>query len=93
MDVIGTYELPGGVSVHNVFTDGERAYVAWYQYGLRVLDLADPTAPVEVGHYRTWSPEDTHTEYFEGALGIDRDEAGTLYVADLRRGLLIFAED
>ena len=45
MAVIGTYALPGAVSVHNVVVAGERAYVAWYQHGLRVLDL-DPDSRI-----------------------------------------------
>ncbi len=37
--------------IHNVFIKGAYAYISYYKDGLRVLDLTDPAAPVEVGIY------------------------------------------
>lgn len=94
MQVIGERRIESDVSAHNVIVRGERAYVAWYQHGLRLLDLADPTDPVEIGHHQTWDADATQYGYFEGALGVDLAAApGVVFVADSSRGLLVFAED
>jgi len=37
----------------DIYLDGTRAYVAGSRAGLRVLDVADPSAPVELGGYDT----------------------------------------
>ena len=80
------------VSVHNVMASGDRAYVAYYQDGVRILDLSDPTDPTEIAHYQTWPGYDPRYGYsfFEGALGLDLDlDAGLVYVADSHRGLIV----
>jgi choice-of-anchor B domain-containing protein len=41
--------------VHNPYIRGRYAYVAHNTEGLRVVDIADPTVPIEVGFYDTWS--------------------------------------
>lgn len=60
---VGTYETPG--AVRDVYVTGGYAYVAEASSrddsdravsgGLRVIDVSDPTAPVEVGYYATSS--------------------------------------
>jgi hypothetical protein len=61
-----------------------------------VLDLSDPAHPVKIAHFHSWSgtrPGDGHW-FYEGAIGIDLDTAtGTIYVADIARGLFILALD
>ena len=84
------------MSVHNILADGELAYVTYYQDGLRVLDLSDPTEPTEIAHYQTWpGPEAGYgASFYEGAIGIDLDrEKGLVYLADTHRGLLILRLD
>ncbi len=91
---IGQWQTRPEVSVHNVMAAGSRALIAHYQDGVRVLDLSDPTAPVEVAHYQTWPGYDRAYGYsfFEGVLGVDWDLArGRVYVADSHRGLLVLA--
>jgi hypothetical protein len=93
MRVIGHFTLDSPLSVHNVVAVGERAYVAWYQHGLRVLDLSDPTSPRAAGHFNTWQATASRGGFFEGALGVDRDpRTGVVYVADSHRGLLVLRE-
>ncbi len=41
--------------VHNIYIRGRFAFVAHNTEGLRVVDVADPTLPVEVGYYDTYS--------------------------------------
>lgn len=89
---IAEWETRPEVSLHNVMAAGDRAYLAYYQDGIRVLDLSDPTQPSQVAHYQTWPGYDRAygRSFFEGAIGLDLDLArGRIYVADSHRGLLI----
>ena len=84
------------VSIHNLMAFGTKAYFTHYQDGVRVLDLADPAHPRQLGYYNTWDPQadDTTSAFFEGAVGLDVDLARKLiYVADSPRGLLILRDD
>ncbi len=54
------------------------AYVAEYQFGLRVVNIADPSNPVEVGFYDT--PGDAHGVAVAG---------DTAYVADFDHGVRV----
>lgn len=90
---LGRFQTREEVSIHNMILAGDRAYVAYYQDGVRVLDLSDPSAPTEIAHLHTWDPATGAAGPFEGAVGIDRDpDTGRLYVADSDRGLLIVDE-
>lgn len=93
---IGAYQTRPEVSIHNIMARGEQALVTYYQDGLRVLDLSDPTAPVETAHFATWpGPEPGYGKmFYEGALGVDVDEERALVlVADTHRGLLVLSLD
>lgn len=93
MQEIGSYETRPEVSIHNMMLVGSRAYVAYYQDGVRVLDLSDPTAPTLAAYHHTWDLETGSSFGFSGAIGIHVDPAsGLIYVADTDRGLLIFRE-
>ncbi|HEX6674903.1 MAG TPA: hypothetical protein VF486_07740 [Actinomycetes bacterium] len=41
----------GIYSVHNAVIDGNLEYASWYSDGVRVVDLADPAHPREVGYF------------------------------------------
>lgn len=95
MTSIGTYKTRDWVSIHNVMVVGGRAYMSYYQDGVRVLDVSDPTAPRALGFYNTWDPQADYTTsgFFEGAVGIDVDPARKLvFIADSPRGLLILRD-
>lgn len=96
MQPIGTYKTRDHVSIHNVMAIGDRAYVAYYQDGVRVLDLSDPTQPALERYFNTWDPQGAAvtSRFFEGAVGLDVDPARKLiFVADSPRGLLILRDD
>jgi hypothetical protein len=88
---IGRYQTRPEVGIHNFELHGNRAYIAYYQDGVRVVDLSDPTQPREVAYYNTWDPTTAYGSAFEGALGI-RAVGGLIYVADSLRGLMILRE-
>jgi choice-of-anchor B domain-containing protein len=41
--------------VHNPYIRGRYTFIAHNTEGLRVVDIADPTVPIEVGFYDTWN--------------------------------------
>ncbi|MBA3817570.1 MAG: hypothetical protein H0X17_01645 [Deltaproteobacteria bacterium] len=85
---IGRYQSRLEVGIHNFQLVGDRVYIAYYQDGVRVVDLADPTRPTEIAHYNTWDPVTGPGGAFEGALGVTV-VGDLIYVADSERGLLI----
>jgi hypothetical protein len=89
MKSIGELSLRAEVSIHNIMAFGDKAYVSWYQDGLRIVDLADPTTPRVTGWYNSWDGRDG-VSFYEGAIGLDVDlSAGLVYLADTARGLII----
>lgn len=79
------------VSAHNVLIDGDIAYVAYYQDGLRVLKLSDTQPPVQIGWFNTWSPTfDRGRNFYEGGIGVDKI-GSTVYLADIKRGLIVLS--
>jgi hypothetical protein len=93
---IGSYQTRPEVSVHNIMTIGETALVTHYQDGLRVLDLSDPTTPVEVGHFQTWPGAEPGygIRFYESAIGVDHDpERDLVLLADTHRGLFVLSLD
>jgi hypothetical protein len=95
MREIGSFQTRPWVSVHNIMAVGEVALVTHYQDGLRVLDLSDPTAPSEIGHFQSWrGPGNASPGFFEGAIGVDHDPVRDLiYLADTHRGLFVLGLD
>ncbi|MGQ0540815.1 MAG: FG-GAP-like repeat-containing protein [Blastocatellia bacterium] len=45
------------ITPHNPVVMGNKLYVAWYQAGVQVFDITDPTNPIRVGQYDTFQPE------------------------------------
>lgn len=84
------YAVDPRIGIHNYQLVGDRLYIAYYQAGVRVVDLADPTHPREVAHYTTW-PVDALGNPFDGAYGI-QVRGDLIYVADSNQGLLILRD-
>ena len=94
IQLIAEHRLRSTISIHNMILRGTRLYVAWYQEGVRVFDVANPTRPRELAYfnnYREFEPgRQGHT--YEGAIGMRVPGDGFVYVVDTARGLLIFDE-
>lgn len=95
MTPIASWQTRPWISIHNIMAFGARAYLTYYQDGVRVLDVSDPRAPVQIGYYNTWDPQGAlaTSAFYEGAVGLDVDPVRKLiFVADTPRGLIILAD-
>ena len=73
---------------HNPFIKGDTLYVSYYEDGLKIYDIADPTNPVLIGQY------DTHTNSFytgtEGNWGTYPFlPSGNILASDINNGLFV----
>ncbi|MBI3193311.1 MAG: choice-of-anchor B family protein, partial [Ignavibacteriae bacterium] len=51
---VAEYQGDPSAIIHNVFVKGTIAFMSYYTDGLRIVDISDPTTPVEVGGYDTY---------------------------------------
>lgn len=80
---------PDGATDHNLFIKGDRMYQANYQAGLRVVDISDPAAPVEVGHFDT-TPYDGNPPGFSGAwTAYPFFDSDVVIVSSMNEGLFV----
>ncbi len=90
---IGEFQLRTEISIHNMVLVGKKLYIAWYQEGVRVLDVSNPTQPTQVAYYNTWRETGADPgHYFSGAFGIRVPGDGYIYAVDSSRGLLLLRE-
>jgi hypothetical protein len=89
---LSRYRSRKEVGIHNIQVVGDKIYLSYYQDGVRIVDIADPTQPTEVAHFNTWNPETAFGAAFEGAVGV-RVANGHVFVADIDRGLIILDEE
>lgn len=73
--------------IHNVHIRGTVAYIAWYTAGTRIVDIADPLNPVEIGFYdmfpgggKRYAGNWEVYPYFESGKIISSDMTNGLYV-------------
>lgn len=80
---------PDASTDHNLYIDGDRMYQANYQAGLRVIDISDRTAPVEIGHFDT-TPYGANPPGFNGAwTAYPYFDSGTVIVSSMQEGLFV----
>ena len=51
ISVVSEYESMRNLEIHNVFVMGDFAYISYYEEGLKIVDISDPTSPGEVGDF------------------------------------------
>jgi hypothetical protein len=76
---------PGRFGAHQFqeHMEGTLVYCAWFAGGLRVVDIADPAAPQEVGHF---IPEPAAGKVAPQTNDVDVDERGLVYIGDRYTG-------
>jgi hypothetical protein len=91
---LGEFRLRPQSSIHNMVLVGTRLYIAWYQEGVRVLDVSNPAEPRPLAYFNTFRETDFERGYsfYDGAIGMRVPGDGYVYVVDTARGLLIFRE-
>ena len=73
---------------HNPVVVGNFLFLSWYQNGIQIFNLADPSKPVRVGFYDTFP--DPVTSSFEGNWGVFPQLGfSKLLLSDIQRGLFI----
>ncbi len=96
---VGEYVSNTEAIVHKVHVKGDLAYVAYYEEGVRIVDIADPTDPVEVAFHDTFVPE-TEGE-FDGTRGVwpfasegnEPGESEEIYLCDLQGKMVVVELD
>ncbi|MBI3654961.1 MAG: hypothetical protein HY232_00900 [Acidobacteria bacterium] len=92
---VGEYQADGArnLSIHKSEWVDNYIFIGYYQKGLRVVDVTDPTQPTEVAHYNTWDNTRVLLACYEGAWGTVTERAGDtfrIYVSDISTGLWVF---
>ena len=59
-------------------------YASWFSGGLRIVDIADPATPREVGHF---IPEPAAGQQSPQSNDVDTDARGLIYLLDRNQGL------
>lgn len=89
---VGQWTGPTRAIDHNGFVRGNRYYMSNYERGLTILDIADPTSPVEVGFFDTYTPSNSAS--FNGAWGVYPFlPSGNILVSDINSGLYILKDN
>jgi hypothetical protein len=76
---------PGRFGAHQFqeHMEGTLVYCAWFAGGLRIVDIADPAAPQEVGHF---IPEPAAGKAAPQTNDVDVDGRGLVYIGDRYAG-------
>jgi hypothetical protein len=79
---------PGRFGAHQFqeFMQDTLVYCAWFAGGLRVVDVADPTAPEEVGYY---IPQPAPGKAAPQTNDVTLDDRGLIYIVDRYAGFEI----
>ncbi|MGB4850873.1 MAG: choice-of-anchor B family protein [Ignavibacteria bacterium] len=81
---------PTGITtaiVHNIETYGNYAVIAHYTAGIRILNISNPSNPVEVAWYDT-CPSSNSTN-FSGCWGVYKFSSGKIIGSDISNGLFV----
>jgi choice-of-anchor B domain-containing protein len=89
--LVGTWTGSTRAIDHNGFVRGNRYYMSNYERGLTVLDITDPSDPVEVGFFDTYPV--SNNAGFNGAWGVYPFlPSGNILVSDINSGLYIIQD-
>jgi choice-of-anchor B domain-containing protein len=79
---------PTGATDHNLYVHEDVLYHSNYSFGIRILDLADPGNPIEMGFFDTYLEDDEPS--FSGSWSnYPYFESGTILVTSANEGLFL----
>ncbi|MBZ0202416.1 MAG: choice-of-anchor B family protein [Ignavibacteria bacterium] len=81
---------PTGITtsiVHNIETYGNYAIVAHYTSGVRMLNITNPSLPVEIAWYDTYPADNSFT--YNGCWGVYMFPSGKIAASDRQTGLYV----
>jgi len=85
--VVPSWQMAENTPTHNVFIRGQYAYMSYYKDGFVCLDVSDPTNPIYVGRYDTYT---SNTGTYEGAWGCyPFFPSGNVIISDISTGLYV----
>ncbi|NOX57585.1 MAG: choice-of-anchor B family protein [Planctomycetes bacterium] len=87
-NLVGTFTTGEQSRDHNLYIDGCVMFQTNYSTGLRVINIANPEAPVEVGFYDTY-PENNAVNFNGAWSNYPFFPSGTVIVSDIDRGLFV----
>ena len=86
--LIGEYLGENGLA-HNVHIKGNHVFISHYTTGIKILDIFNPTDPIEVAAYDTYPQNDN--EGFYGCWGAyPFTQNNYVYASDMQNGLFVF---
>jgi len=91
---VGAFRIRPEVSIAKVTLSGTKLYASYYQDGLRIIDVSNPSNPRQVGYYNSWREADKGRglSFFEGLSNLHVPGDGYIYATEDVRGLMIFRE-
>ncbi|QLG49348.1 PA domain-containing protein [Natrinema halophilum] len=84
----------GTYSVHNTIVEDDKAYVSWYSNGVLILDISDPSKPVETARYNRGGDDfEEQNGGIQDVWGIYKErEKPWIYASDRNGGLYVLEE-
>lgn len=87
IQLVSTYHAKPQTIIHNAHVKGNYAYIAHYSEGLRIVDLTNPTVPVEVASYDTYPGSANN---YVGAWGaFPYFNSNKVLISDMTSGLTV----
>lgn len=85
---VGSYAAGPNHIIHNVQVNGVWAFISYYSEGVKVVDIEDPTDPIEVGSYDTY-PQGSTCSYGGCWDVFPYFPSGTLVASDMANGMFL----
>ncbi|MET0403949.1 MAG: hypothetical protein ABW123_16175 [Cystobacter sp.] len=91
---VGRFQVRPQSTVSAMTLVGSRLYVAYAQEGLRILDMSNPSTPLQQAYYNTWRESDPGRgrAFIDGLSAVKVPGDGYVYAAETSRGLLVLRE-
>ncbi|MFC6440816.1 choice-of-anchor B family protein [Bowmanella sp. JS7-9] len=91
-ELAGIWTGPTAAIDHNGFVRGNKYYMSNYERGLTILDISQPSNPLEAGFFDTFPTRTSNN--FNGAWGVyPYLPSGLILISDINRGLFVLRDN